>query len=163
MLVHARQCERQVNGRYKMDDFPDEFYKAFGIKKIRYPRSLVEDCEVIIVSTPGIFRRFPISHTATQLRPGVFRDWFECPQCTKRSFKLYRPPGAKLFACRKCNHLVYTSSLKRNPDGSPKRSANPKPRAPIQEEELMSDSGHMSSPAPTKWIPNPGHPIWKMP
>ena len=139
-----------------MDDFRDaEFYKAFGIKKQRRPRRLVEDCEVIIPSTPGVFFRLRISVSATQLRPGVFRHWFACPGCKSRYFKLYRPPGGQIFACRKCNHLVHRSALKRNPDGSPKPRVNPMPHVPFQEEKPMSDSGYLSSPPPTKWLPKP--------
>jgi ribosomal protein L37AE/L43A len=139
-----------------MHDFLDgAFYKAFGIKKARYPRGLVEHCEVITASTPGIFARLRLSVTATQLREGVFRHWFECPGCKRRCFKLYRPPGGKIFACRKCNHLVHTSALKRNPDGSPKKRINSKPHVPFQEERPINDSGHLATPAPTKWLPKP--------
>lgn len=138
-----------------MDDFPAEFYKAFGIKKARYPRELVENYEVIKASTPGIFARFGISMTVTQLRQGVCREWFQCPGCKACQFKLFRPTGGKDFACQKCNHLVYRSSLKRNLDGSPKLRVNAKPHVPFQKEEFISDSGYISSPASTKWLPKP--------
>ena len=139
-----------------MDDFLEgEFYEAFGIKKARHPRELVENCEVIKASTPGIFGRFKASISVTQLRPGVFRHWFRCPGCKRRSFLLYRPPAGTVFACRDCNHLVYRSSLKRTLDGSPKLRVNPKPHVPFQEKELISDSEYLSSPAPTKWLPKP--------
>jgi hypothetical protein len=96
----------------KKDPLSAQLFKACGISMLRRPRRLVEDCEVITVSTPGVFLCFPISHTATQLRPGVFRYWFKCPLCKWRLSKLYRPPGAEAFACRECHNLVYTSSLK---------------------------------------------------
>ena len=38
-----------------MDNFLDHELKAFGIKKVRHPREVVENCEVIKASTPGIF------------------------------------------------------------------------------------------------------------
>ena len=138
-----------------MDNFLDHELKAFGIKKVRHPREVVENCEVIKASTPGIFFRFQISFSATQLRPGVYRHWFECPGCKSRCFKLYRPPGGKVFACRKCNHLVHTSALKRNPDGSPRQRINSKAHVPFQEEKPVSHSGHLASPAPAKWLPKP--------
>jgi len=46
---------------------------------------------------------------------GGFRYWMECPlrsgsvQCNNRCLKLYLPPGAKYFGCRKCNDLSYYS------------------------------------------------------
>ena len=106
-------------------------------KQPRSPRGLVEDCFVICISTPGICERLGIRRRVTQLRPMVFRYWFECPLCARRSFKLYLPLGATVFGCRTCHHLTYASSLKRNPDGSPRRRANSKPSVPIRDEGLL--------------------------
>lgn len=47
--------------------------------------------------------------------PGL-RFWFECPlavrgaACCRRSFKLYLPPGARHFGCRRCYGLTYRSA-----------------------------------------------------
>jgi hypothetical protein len=44
------------------------------------------------------------------------RWWFLCPlivrgiACNRRAGKLYLPPGAKYFGCRKCHDLTYRSS-----------------------------------------------------
>ena len=121
-------------------------------KKDRSPRGLVEDCDVICVSTPGVAERFGISKTATQLREGVFRHWFKCPLCGRRSFKLYRPPGGTVFGCRDCHHLTYTSSLKRNPDGSPRRRVSPKSSVAPQHEELVTSSSWTVLPESAKWL-----------
>jgi hypothetical protein len=172
----------------KKDDPSVQFLKMAGIRMPRCPRQLVEDCEVITISTPGAFRRFRIAVTSTQLRPGVFRHWFECPQCKWRVSKLYRPPGVEAFACRECHHLVYTSSLKPKDKRRTRGIENsedviqsdatknsclgknrPHHQGTLQLSETNADgvprrsAGHLSSPAPTKWIPNHGHPIWKVP
>jgi hypothetical protein len=40
---------------------------------------------------------------------GGSRYYFLCPNCRRRYSKLYLAPGAKIFACRKCYDLTYTS------------------------------------------------------
>lgn len=46
---------------------------------------------------------------------GGFRWWFTCPleahgrPCGRRVGKLYLPPGRRLFGCRHCYNLTYTS------------------------------------------------------
>jgi hypothetical protein len=46
---------------------------------------------------------------------GGRRWWFVCPlivrgiACNRRAGKLYLPPGAKYFGCRKCHDLTYES------------------------------------------------------
>jgi hypothetical protein len=53
-----------------------------------------------------------LTTTPTFGRP---RFWFVCPMivrgvtCNRRGGKLYLPPGAKYFGCRKCHHLTYRS------------------------------------------------------
>jgi len=106
----------------------DSWFKRLLMgKEPRSPRGLVEDCVVICVSTPGIWRHLRISMIATLLRPMVFRHWFECPLCRRCSFKLYLPPGAAVYACRRCHHLTYTSSLKRTKDGLPRKRSLSRP------------------------------------
>jgi len=124
-------------------------------KTDRSPRGLVEDSDVICASTPGVAERYGISKTATQLREMVFRHWFKCPLCGRRSFKLYLPPGGTVFGCRDCHHLTYTSSLKRNPDGSPRRRVSLKPYVAPQNKELVTVSTWASLPESAKWLPHP--------
>jgi hypothetical protein len=51
----------------------------------------------------------------TRPRFGGLRWWFLCPQttdgkpCERRVGKLYLPPGARSFGCRRCHRLTYTS------------------------------------------------------
>jgi hypothetical protein len=46
---------------------------------------------------------------------GGKRWWFICPlivhgiACNRRAGKLYLPPGARYFGCRKCHDLTYRS------------------------------------------------------
>jgi hypothetical protein len=46
---------------------------------------------------------------------GGLRWWFVCPltvggrTCARRVGKLYLPPGAHYYGCRRCYHLTYTS------------------------------------------------------
>jgi len=71
-------------------------------------KTLVEECEVITVSAA-------LAHPATDRIAfcfsrggrGGFRRWFCCPVCGRRMFKLYRPPGSNVFACRQCHDLTY--------------------------------------------------------
>jgi hypothetical protein len=53
----------------------------------------------------------------TALVSGGRRWWFLCPACRRgeapcrrRVAKLYLPPGSRIFACRRCHDLAYTSS-----------------------------------------------------
>ena len=49
---------------------------------------------------------------------GGVRWWFSCPhmldgkECGRRVGKLYRPPGGRYFACRRCLELTYESCQK---------------------------------------------------
>jgi hypothetical protein len=73
-----------------------------------HPRPLVEDCEVICVSTAvGNLAIGGISFDHTRGGRGGQRRWFRCPRCGRRMFKLYRPPGSPFFACRQCHELTY--------------------------------------------------------
>lgn len=59
--------------------------------------------------------RIPIRLQATPTQFGGERWWFTCPlmvngvACERRAGKLYLPPGAKYFGCRKCHGLTYRS------------------------------------------------------
>jgi hypothetical protein len=43
----------------------------------------------------------------TPLHFGGVRWWFACPRCGRRCGKLYLPPSATLFGCRRCYSLRY--------------------------------------------------------
>jgi hypothetical protein len=57
----------------------------------------------------------PVRLTTTPTQFGRPRYWFICPlivrgiACNRRAGKLYLPPGAKYFGCRKCHELTYRS------------------------------------------------------
>jgi hypothetical protein len=57
----------------------------------------------------------PIRIQTTPMHFGGERRWFTCPlivngvACDRRCGKLYLPPGAKYFGCRKCHRLTYVS------------------------------------------------------
>jgi hypothetical protein len=57
----------------------------------------------------------PIRLEATPTQFGGRRRWFVCPlsvggiACNRRAGKVYLPPGAKYFGCRKCHDLTYRS------------------------------------------------------
>jgi hypothetical protein len=59
--------------------------------------------------------RIPICLQSTPTQFGGQRWWFTCPLivdgniCNRRVGKLYLPPGAKHFGCRKCHDLTYRS------------------------------------------------------
>ena len=58
----------------------------------------------------------PIRLQSTNTQFGGQRRWFTCPlvmggvACNRRVGKLYLPPGARYFGCRKCHSLTYRSS-----------------------------------------------------
>src|SRR5262245_42197552 len=60
--------------------------------------------------------RIPVELQTTPTRFGGPRWWFTCPlcvrgvACNRRAAKLYLPPGARYFGCRKCHDLTYRSS-----------------------------------------------------
>jgi hypothetical protein len=45
---------------------------------------------------------------------GGMRYWLVCPDCKRRVGKLYRPNFERMFRCRSCYGLAYTSSQKHN-------------------------------------------------
>ena len=74
---------------------------------------------------------YRVALTTTQPRFGGLRWWFACPlivggrPCGRRVGKLYLPPAARYFGCRRCHELTYTScqehdgrvsALRRNPE-----------------------------------------------
>jgi hypothetical protein len=52
--------------------------------------------------------RIPLDTTLTP--KGGVRFWWCCSECSRRSGKLFQPPGASHFACRGCHGLTYTST-----------------------------------------------------
>jgi hypothetical protein len=74
---------------------------------------------------------YRVDLTTTFPRFGGLRWWFVCPlivggrPCERRVGKLYLPPGARYFGCRRCHKLTYTScqehdkrvdAFRRNPE-----------------------------------------------
>jgi hypothetical protein len=59
---------------------------------------------------------YRVGLTSTALHRGGRRWWFVCPltyggrPCGRRVGRLYLPPRARLFGCRACHRLAYTSS-----------------------------------------------------
>src|SRR6185437_15021867 len=57
-----------------------------------YRKTLVEECEVISVSTAtGNLALHGITFEYSRGGRGGQRRWFRCPRCGRRMFKLYRP------------------------------------------------------------------------
>ena len=60
--------------------------------------------------------RLPVSFLTSQTAFGGVRWWFQCPLnsigsgCNGRVARLYLPPKARLFGCRRCHRLSYRSS-----------------------------------------------------
>jgi hypothetical protein len=51
---------------------------------------------------------------STALHFGGCRWWFACPDCDRRCSKLYLPPRAYRFLCRRCHNLRYNSASDRS-------------------------------------------------
>jgi hypothetical protein len=75
-----------------------------GTAHLRYKRTRDNECV-----------EEPVPLTTTALPWGGYRWWFTCPlvvsgrYCVRRVGKLYLPPGARYFGCRRCYDLTYTS------------------------------------------------------
>lgn len=60
--------------------------------------------------------QLPVRFDVTPTQFGGERPWFICPlvvrevPCGRRCTKLYLPPGARYFGCRRCHDLTYASS-----------------------------------------------------
>jgi hypothetical protein len=61
-------------------------------------------------SQAGVFIATRIPLDTTSAPKGGVRLWWCCPECSRRSGKLFQPPGASHFACRGCHGLTYTST-----------------------------------------------------
>jgi hypothetical protein len=65
---------------------------------------------------------YRVALAATGLHRGGRRWWFVCPlapggrPCGRRAGKLYLPPRERLFGCRDCHRLAYTSSQESGKD-----------------------------------------------
>jgi hypothetical protein len=74
----------------------------------------------------------------SRLVSGGLRWWFRCPACRgggppcgRRVGKLYLPPGGKVFACRHCYDLAYTSSRESRKYNSMFRSLAAETKLPV--------------------------------
>jgi len=78
------------------------------------------DCDALTVTLYYRWRdtddvRILVSLTTTPTQFGGKRWWLLCPgigrgvACNRRVGKLYLPPGAKYFGCRRCHDLTYRS------------------------------------------------------
>jgi len=83
-----------------------------GRPESSFRKMLVEECDVIAVSQQVNFLGLGITMGMTPCRNGGQRRCFRCPTCSRNMFKLYRPPGSGLFACRKCHSLTFKSVRK---------------------------------------------------
>lgn len=55
-----------------------------------------------------------VSTVRTRTQFCGYRHWLVCPLCRKKYAKLWNPPGATKFACRKCYNLTYRSQKEHN-------------------------------------------------
>lgn len=53
------------------------------------------------------YREISLAWTACTY--GGERPWFHCPSCNRRVLVVYLPPGSRVFACRHCHVLAYTT------------------------------------------------------
>lgn len=62
--------------------------------------------DYLVIHNAGVEQRIKLVDGAIHFGA---RIWFIC-ECGAHIAKLYLPPGAKEFKCRKCHHLVYQST-----------------------------------------------------
>ena len=65
--------------------------------------------EVVVSEDDVELFRHRLLITKTPTRSGGWRYWFRCHSCYKKVAKLYLPPQAQRFGCRKCHDLTYRS------------------------------------------------------
>ena len=53
---------------------------------------------------------YSIDFQSTPTPWGALRYWLTCPACGRRVGKVYLPPAADRFACRRCHNLAYRSN-----------------------------------------------------
>lgn len=61
----------------------------------------------VLWSITGKGREQHVPLTTSQGTLGGLRWWFECPSCSGRCAKLYKPQGHPGYACRKCSRIAY--------------------------------------------------------
>ena len=93
-------------------------YKQRGIPLIEGTEAYIHGCKLQIFSSHALVTfpgketnyRYEIPVVATRCNYGGVRHWFLCPAqtCNRRCKKLYLYPG-KVFVCRECLKLAYTS------------------------------------------------------
>ena len=84
-----------------------------GRRPSKSRKRLVEDCAVLTATLGNlaVCHRLGIQVTGTMPKPfKSFREWFTCPRCGSRRFKLYQPDPSSSFACRHCHKLTYRST-----------------------------------------------------
>jgi hypothetical protein len=91
-IAWDRDCETVLSAMYSLER------RSTG-RVLRLQYSLGSDSPVTEV--------VPI--TTTTPRFGGIRHWFRCPGCGHSVCKLFLPPGASEFRCRRCSRLSYRS------------------------------------------------------
>jgi hypothetical protein len=56
---------------------------------------------------------------------GGFRKWFRCPACGSRAPRLFLPPTASEFRCKRCHRLRYRSQERRRTKGNLEQTKRP--------------------------------------
>jgi hypothetical protein len=74
-----------------------------------------ESITISVSTAMGNLAMYRISFAYTRGGRGSQRQWFRCPRCGRRMFKLYRPPGSPFFACRQCHDLTYRCLQEHDP------------------------------------------------
>lgn len=69
-----------------------------------FRKTFIEECELVRAS-----ERHGVAELSITDSSRGQRRWLACPNCSRRMFKLYRPPNSQVFACRKCHDLTYRS------------------------------------------------------
>lgn len=94
---------RKQIGQDPAISFETQCYAENGHIKLQYTVSNIADRKKAIGYIVDLF--------TTKQHFGGRRWWFICPnqECNALASKLYQPPSAELFLCRKCQNLTYRS------------------------------------------------------
>lgn len=93
-------------------------WSAFTLGYILDTRDLLEATLWLLEPTSqadaSLVAHIPLDTTHTP--NGGVRLWWRCPECSRRSGKLFRPHSGSYFACRWCHNLAYVSNQRQGCD-----------------------------------------------
>ena len=104
---------RQADGSLRLPA-PPAWMVAAGSGLWRWPKGFRVFCDIedgaAVLRYPAGRGFLCVGLESTPANLGGSRYWWRCPDCSRRSLKLYLPSRSDSFACRVCHDLSYESA-----------------------------------------------------